>query len=51
MFIKAWNAYCKGERIERFIVKDDEKLNHLEAPVDSYKTRYSIHLRLNPHDN
>lgn len=43
LWTKAWNLFCKGERIEKLAVKDKEEgLDKLETPKGSYKVRYQI---------
>jgi hypothetical protein len=40
---KAWNPFCKGERIDKLSVKDTEEgLDKLETPKGDYKARYDI---------
>lgn len=42
MFIKTWNLFAKGERIDSLVVKDTDVLDHLAEPVKTWKIRYQI---------
>jgi len=42
MFLKTWNLFAKGERIDSLVVKEAEELDRFETPVKTWKIRYQI---------
>jgi hypothetical protein len=42
LWAKTWNAFAKGERIDKLSVKDDEEIEPLVTPKNSHKIRYQI---------
>lgn len=42
LWLKTWNLWAKGERVENITLKDTEELKEFANPVKNWKSRYGI---------